>query len=101
MRTLTLALAAAGTMLTTPALARDGQPYLGIEAGAVFPESFDYDLEGTPALVTPGDDDGRPFVFEVPFFTAVAIESFAKLRPELISGVGARLEAHRETKEAF
>ena len=63
MRTLTLALAAAGTMLTTPALARDGQPYLGIEAGAVFPESFDYDLEGTPALVTPGDDDGRPFVF--------------------------------------
>ncbi|MBC7343450.1 MAG: hypothetical protein H5U02_13570 [Clostridia bacterium] len=38
---------------------------------------------------------------KVPFFTAVAIESFAKLRPELISGVGARLEAHRETKEAF
>ena len=44
MRNILLA-AAAVTALATPALARDGQPYVGIEAGVVLPEDLQFDIE--------------------------------------------------------
>ena len=44
MRRVILAAAAAAT-LSTPALARDGQPYIGIEGGAVFGQKTNFDID--------------------------------------------------------
>jgi opacity protein-like surface antigen len=53
MRNILLA-AVAAAALATPALARDGTPYVGIEGGIVLPEDFKAKLDIDPALVRPG-----------------------------------------------
>mgnify|MGYP003634758168 CR=1 FL=1 len=45
MRKLALGMALASTALATPALARDGQWYVGVEGGAMIVEDVDLDTE--------------------------------------------------------
>ena len=56
MRKIILAAATAAAM-TTPAIARDGQPYVGIEGGLLFPKDQDIDvtLDGTDETFSDGD----------------------------------------------
>jgi hypothetical protein len=51
--------AATAAALSTPAYARDGQPYLGIEGGVLFPRDQDIDitLAGTDENCCNGDFD--------------------------------------------
>ena len=44
MRKLVIGLALASTALTTPAFARDGQWYVGVEGGAMIVEDIEFDV---------------------------------------------------------
>ncbi len=46
MRKIVLGLGVAATAISAPAMARDGEGYFGAEAGLVFPEDFDTDVNG-------------------------------------------------------
>ena len=46
MRKLALGLATAAVALAGPAAARDGATYLGFEGGLMFPQNFDYEVDG-------------------------------------------------------
>ena len=47
MRRIALGLGAAAAALCSPAMARDGEGYVGADVGVVFPDDFDTDVGGT------------------------------------------------------
>ena len=65
MKTYLMAAAATAALIATPAMARDGQPYIGIEGGVMFPKDQDADVfvdytttqtpATTPSYVGPAD----------------------------------------------
>ena len=65
MRKYLMAAAATAVIATSPAMARDGQPYIGIEGGIMFPKDQDADVDAdftttqtpatTPSYVGPSD----------------------------------------------
>jgi len=57
-KTLLLAATAAATLISAPAAARDGQPYVGISGGILFPKDQDIDLR----TITPGTTVGTTVV---------------------------------------
>ena len=64
MRKLIFGIAGASVALASPALARDNSFYVGVEGGMIFPDNFNYRLDGPPELVFPDGIDGeRPRVF--------------------------------------
>ena len=58
MRKLAIGLALASTALASPALARDGQWYVGVEGGAMLVEDLNLDFPGLPAAGEVDHDTG-------------------------------------------
>ena len=61
MRKLALGMALASTALATPALARDGQWYVGVEGGAMIVEDVDLDIAGISNTASIDHDTGYDF----------------------------------------
>jgi len=61
MRKLAIGLALASTALASPALARDGQWYVGVEGGAMIVEDNDFTVDGTDNGVSIDNDAGYDF----------------------------------------
>jgi len=49
MRKIALSLGVAATALAAPAMARDGEGYFGVDAGAVFPDEYSLNVPATGA----------------------------------------------------
>src|SRR5690606_31038101 len=50
-KTIAIALASVATLAANPALARDDAAYVGIEAGVLWPDEVDIDLDGAAAPI--------------------------------------------------
>ncbi|MEO0441723.1 MAG: outer membrane beta-barrel protein, partial [Pseudomonadota bacterium] len=61
MRKLAIGLALASTALASPALARDGQWYVGVEGGALLVEDTDLDIAGINNVASIDYDEGYDF----------------------------------------
>ena len=61
MRKLAIGLALASTALATPALARDGQWYVGVEGGVMLADDMDYDTGGTNNAILQNHEVGYDF----------------------------------------
>mgnify|MGYP000014474946 CR=1 FL=1 len=61
MRKLAIGLALASTALASPALARDGQWYVGVEGGAMIVEDGDLDIAGSTQVVSVDHKTGYDF----------------------------------------
>ena len=61
MRKLAIGLALASTALASPALARDGQWYVGVEGGAMLVEDLDLDTVGANNAIIQNHEAGYDF----------------------------------------
>ena len=64
MRNTLLAAAAAAAIFATPAMARDGSPYVGVEAGILIPEDLDQDVRLTDGAFTNDSNDAFTIDFK-------------------------------------
>ncbi|MXO94533.1 OmpA family protein [Erythrobacter arachoides] len=58
MRTVVFSLGVAAAALAAPAMARDGEVYLGADVGVVFPDDFDTDIDGALDAATTENREG-------------------------------------------
>lgn len=58
MRNYLLGAVALGALVATPAMARDGQAYAGIEGGVVFPDDIEYEIDGVDSFAEVDHDLG-------------------------------------------
>ena len=66
MNKLLFGLATAGAVVAMPAVARDGQVYVGLEGGVVSPEDFNFRLQGPDSLVFPNSSGNAPTIAAQP-----------------------------------
>ena len=83
MRNYLLAAAAVAAVVATPALARDGSPYVGIEGGAMIAEDFDQDVTVTEGATTTRFNNAYTLNFKPGFdVDAIAGYDFGNIRVE-------------------
>src|SRR5687768_5745076 len=73
--------AAAATVLASPAVARDGAPYVGIEGGVMWAKDFDVDVDGEIFI-----DDGEGFTSTSDFDDEISLDHKTGIDLDLIAG---------------